>query len=206
MMMQKAEYIQKNAFKRKLMSERIHYRAPFNYVVVTARIEGRIPVDQLKNALDKVSIKHPLLRSRIEIEEDGTTWFIPRDGWELPVEVVNKESDMHWTEKAIDEYKKPFSLDEGPLIRFILLDSPDSSDLMVVCHHTICDGMSLAYLIRDIMTFLGNPDMEAEPLPAPPVLDFGSFPGSAKIGLLPRIVLGHFSKAWKKTDKGLQGR
>ena len=201
MMIQKDEHIQESVFKRKLLSERIHYRAPFNYVILTAKIEGKIPVDSLKNALDKVSIKHPLLRSRIELEEDGTAWFIPRDGRELPVEVVNKQSDIHWIEKTIDEYKKPFQLEKGPMIRFILLDSPDSSDLLVVCHHSICDGISLVYLLRDIMTFLDNPDKEAGPLPAPPVLDIHCFPGSARIGLLPRLVFGYFNNSWKKQKK-----
>jgi NRPS condensation-like uncharacterized protein len=82
--------------------------------------------------------------------------------------------------------------------RFILLDSVDCSDLLLVCHHTICDGMSLVYLIRDIMTFLGDPGMEAEPLPVPPALDAACFPAPAGTGLLPGLIFNHFNKAWKK--------
>jgi NRPS condensation-like uncharacterized protein len=196
MVIQNAE--NKSTFKRKLLSERIHYRAPFNYVILTARIKGNIPVDLLKNALNKASIKHPLLNSHIEIEENGSAWFTPRDDKELYVEVINKDNDTQWIEKTIEEYRKPFMLDKGPLIRFILLDSQENSDFMIVCHHTICDGISLVYLIRDIMTFLGNPGKDAEPLPMPPVLDMDCFPGTAKISLLPRLVLGHFNNAWVK--------
>jgi NRPS condensation-like uncharacterized protein len=191
-------YIQTSEFKRKLLSERIHYRAPYNYVVLTARIQGKIPLELLKSALNQVRIKHPLLRSRIELEKDGSAWFTQGDVQELPIEVVDKVNDTQWIERTITEYKKQFQLDKGPLIRFILLESQHNSDLMIVCQHTICDGMSLVYLTRDIMTYIGNPRTETEPFDVPPVLDLNCFKEPVKIGFLPKLVLGHFDKAWKK--------
>ena len=48
----------------------------------------------------------------------------------------------------------------------ILLRAPDVSDLIITAHHSICDGRSLVYLIRDIMTYLAHPDCESESLGA----------------------------------------
>lgn len=192
---------QKTGFRRKLLSERIHYRAPFCSVIMAARIKGAVPREDLARAINKAALMHPLLGTGIAIEGDGSAWFVPGEFKELPLEIKEKKNDMQWMEKAIAEYKKPFALDKGPLIRFILLDSQQSSDLLVMCHHAICDGISLVYLIRDILSFLAEPDKEAEPLPIPPVLDLSCLTGPVRIGLLPKLVLGHFSRAWKKRMK-----
>lgn len=190
---------EREQFNRELKSERIHYRAPFSNVIITARIAGCGIALALPAALEKVRGRHPLLRARIRLDHDGSAWFVPNDNVMLPLEVCLRGSDKDWIEKAADEQHKPFALDKGPLIRFILLEAEDVSDLLIICHHTICDGMSLVFLVRDIMTCLGNPEKILEPLPVPPVLDLSCFSGSKGPGLLPRMVLGHFNKAWGKS-------
>ncbi|NLE05543.1 MAG: hypothetical protein GX638_12185 [Crenarchaeota archaeon] len=44
----------------------------------------------------------------------------------------------------------------SPLIRFIVLNSNKSTELIILCHHVICDGLSLTYLAKDIATFLNE--------------------------------------------------
>jgi amino acid adenylation domain-containing protein len=52
---------------------------------------------------------------------------------------------------ASEEGKKPFDLMEGPLLRLILLRlSPDTHFLVLVMHHIVTDGWSIALLFREV--------------------------------------------------------
>ena len=72
--------------------------------------------------------------------------------------------------------KTPYEFDVRPAIRFILVQSPDVSELIILCHHIICDGMSLAYLARDLLVHLGNPAREVDVSPAPAPIDLDNLP------------------------------
>jgi NRPS condensation-like uncharacterized protein len=79
-----------------------------------------------------------------------------------------------------------------------LLSSPETSDLIVNFHHTISDGLSLAFLIRDILVHLGDPGREVEPLPVPPVVDKDHLPPSASINPLQRTMMQFMNRIWER--------
>jgi NRPS condensation-like uncharacterized protein len=83
------------------------------------------------------------------------------------VEIVARESDEHWIRVVQESCCLPFEFDERPAIRFILVQSAATSELIILCHHILCDGLSLAYLARDVMEHLGDPTREVEVLPDP---------------------------------------
>jgi hypothetical protein len=64
-----------------------------------------------------------------------------------------------------EELLQPLNWSEGPLMRVLLLRSPDVSHLLITFYHGIGDGLSGAYLIRDILQFIGEPDSPRELLP-----------------------------------------
>ncbi len=99
------------------------------------------------------------------------------------------------------------SLDEGdndparffetrPAIRFILVQSPDVSELIILCHHIICDGMSLAFLARDLMMQLGDPTCEVKVLPAPPAIDLNNLPGDVSQSGIVKFFINRMNKKW----------
>ena len=178
--------------------ERFFSRSPFSIVTVVARIKGNISERMLKNAVYKVQQRHPNLRVRIEEDRDRNPWFTSEGVKEIPVEIVPRESDNHWIKVSQEAGKIPFDFDERPAIRFILVQSPLESELIVLCHHIICDGLSLAYLVRDLMVHLGEPNREVELLPDPVPINRDNIPKEVSINPILRFAIERINKKWEK--------
>ncbi|MFX0107917.1 MAG: hypothetical protein ACFE7R_06525, partial [Candidatus Hodarchaeota archaeon] len=113
---------------------------------------------------------------------------------------------------------------KGPLTRFILVKGSDTSELVVFCHHTICDGRSLEFALREILLHLNDPNRDSpEFLEVPPqTLDMfpkGSEWGRIKLWLVERInrkwekekvlfdeedLVNIWEAAWKNTSYGIE--
>ncbi|HEY9872915.1 MAG TPA: hypothetical protein V6D12_05745 [Candidatus Obscuribacterales bacterium] len=140
---------------------------PMN-VVLCATIKGSLTVDQLKEALVWVQRKHPLLAVRIVIDEHEQPRFVSEGVSYIPLRSLARQGENHWCQEAEAELFRPFAWSEGPLIRVILLHSPDISDLIVTFDHCIGDGLSGAYLIRDILREVSEPGSDRQLFPELP--------------------------------------
>ena len=88
-----------------------------------------------------------------------------------------RTSGDQWIEVYHQACRVPFEFDKRPAIRFILVQSAAESELLIFCHHIICDGLSLAYLARDLMVHLGDPTRDVEVLPDPAPIGLDNMPG-----------------------------
>jgi hypothetical protein len=126
---------------------------------VTAHIRGTFSVEQLRAALTKVKQKHPYISARVVPSEEG--WWYDTDGVpDFPIRCVEGE----WAATLADDLTVKFVSEVGPLVRFVLATDEEFTDLTVVCQHGISDGLSGAYLLRDTLHYLGNPNAPVEPL------------------------------------------
>ena len=181
---------------------RLLYRAPYCNVIMMARLSGGANKETIDSALAKARLKYPLMNSRILQDSSGEIEFLYDYTQEFPITVNSKHSDSDWIEAGWNEQKKPFDMQNGPLIKFLLLASADTSDLVIICHHCICDGLSLAYLAKDIAFYLRNPDVEVQPLPLPPPLSIENLsvrvsPGI--IGNLTGLMAWFLNRSWSKS-------
>ena len=143
-------------FTQKLTGrQRVHLRSPASFVVMVARIQGDVSHEALKQAVHHMQQRHAMLGVRVVADENGDPWFTSDDVEEIPIAQAPRSSETHWQRVCMDEFRIPFEIDRRPLIRFILLHSPDESDVVMLCQHSICDGLSLAYLTHDILEYLG---------------------------------------------------
>jgi NRPS condensation-like uncharacterized protein len=55
----------------------------------------------------------------------------------------------------------PFTPEQAPLIRSVLIHKPQSAVLIMIAHHAIADGMALVFLIRDLLQVLSGGQIEA---------------------------------------------
>jgi len=183
--------------ERKVTSaERFFTRSPFSIVTMVARIKGTVSEDMLKNAVAKVQQQHALLRVRIKDDNDHIQWFTSEGVKEIPIETFPRKSENDWIKIQAEASKIPYEFETHPAIRFILVQSPDVSELIILCHHIICDGMSLAYLARDLMVYLGDPAREVEVLPAPPAISLDNLPGDVSQSGLVKIVINRMNQKW----------
>mgnify|MGYP002725571928 CR=1 FL=1 len=174
------------------------FRAPFSIVTLVARIKGKVTHEALQDAVKKVQKRHINLRTRIRDDENHDSWLTTENVEDIPVTRIQRESDDHWIREMHRSSKEPFEFNARPAIRFILLQSPIVSELLILCHHTICDGLSLAYLVRDIMTHLGDPEREVEILPAPTPISKENLPKGLGLNRIFRFFVNRINRKWVK--------
>jgi Condensation domain len=119
--------------------------------IMHARVRGELNEEIMRMALDAIQARHPLLRVRIE-----------RDGWsnlrfcsgrvpEIPLRIADAPAE-DWKREAEKDLNAIFSTRVGPLVRATLVrHEKDSSTALLTFHHSIGDGMSGAYLMRDLI-------------------------------------------------------
>ena len=140
------------------------------HFALTAQIKGEFSVEQLKQALAQLQQRHPLLRVRIALDETQQPWFVENTA-KIPLRVLLRQGEQHWEREVERELSEPFVWSQAPLVRVVLLHSTDISELIVTCHHSIADGMSSWFLIRDIFQILATDDTFFQPLSAIPTAE-----------------------------------
>lgn len=152
-----------NMMKRPLaMFERAMYLDGGFYVnvMVTARIHGRIHEDRLRQALDRVQAKHPVLGCLIT-QEGSRPWFVAQEHpVQIPLRIVDRRDDQQWVDVSTQESLKRFDGNCEPLAKVIWLRGDTESELLLVCSHAICDGRSLTTLVREILLLCDRPDAD----------------------------------------------
>lgn len=114
--------------------------APLNFTTV-ARISGPLTDDAVRAALPAVRARHAFLRARIAVDERGTPVFV-EDAGPLTLTVV----DGDWVQELDREINEPFD-PKAPLARFVRV----GDRLLVTIHHSVGDGMSGVFLMRDLI-------------------------------------------------------
>lgn len=178
--------------------ERFLRHSPYSIVTMVARIRGEVSETMLRDAVAKVQQRHVNLRVRIREDQDHVPWFTSEGVGEIPVEVVARESDEHWIKVHQEAGKVPFEFDARPAIRLVLVQSPGVSEVIILCHHIICDGLSLAYLARDLMIHMGDPQRTVEVLPDPVVVDRDTMPQGVSLNPVVRLFINRINRQWER--------
>ena len=179
--------------------ERVLLMLPLNVVMAT-KIKGVVEVEQLAAVLDSLRKRHALLAVRVVIDENDMAWYVTEGVPEFTINTIPLQTEDQWQQTAVDECKTSFPIETGPLVRFSLLQSSDGADLVVCAHHAICDGMSLTYLIRDILQQLAEPGRAVEILPEPPAITSDTVPSPPSANFIAKGVMGLFNKIWARQN------
>ncbi len=144
--------------------------APVHFTL-TASIIGELHIDQLQHALIRVQQRHPLLNVRIVSDRSGQPWLV-EDSSSIPLRVVKRQSEQQWQQEVERELSHPFDWNQAPLIRMVLVHARDISELIITCQHSVADGMSTVYLLRDILQVIGISDSQQQVLPERPPYEY----------------------------------
>ncbi|MGH2412356.1 MAG: condensation domain-containing protein, partial [Microcystaceae cyanobacterium] len=121
-------------------------------VAFTARIKSQLDVPILRRSFQKLIERHPML----------CTTFLEQDG--SPVQVVHQDREVcfeefdaltwSWdelTSRVIENYQRPFDLEQGPILRVSLFTrSKQDYILLLTIHHIACDGWSIWMLLDEL--------------------------------------------------------
>ncbi|KUI30431.1 non-ribosomal peptide synthetase [Mycobacterium sp. IS-1742] len=122
-------------------------------IAMAADVTGTLDTALLRDCATAMLTRHPNLRAGFFRGD------LPR-----PVQVVPARIELPWTHvRAGDadevaaledrERRRPFDLERGPAIRFLLIESSrDTWRLVIVAHHIVIDGWSLPLFVGELMT------------------------------------------------------
>ena len=180
-------------FKKEIIgSPRMQLRVPNANVVMYGVFETTVSKEELENAVLSLSDKHQLLNCRIETDLESKVWYVINNQLKPEINTV-KSNDIN--ELLTNELKHRFDLEKGPLIRFTLLHQTETT-LIINCHHTICDGMSLVYLFKDILRILSGGSIQIDQK-MPVFLEPGNIP--QELGNpVSRYIIRSINKKWSK--------
>lgn len=147
-----------------IAQERLWYHHQFepnsslNNIITAYRLKGKLDIKLLDRAQHDIVQRHEILRTTFP-KIDGKPTVAIASGWELniPIEdlqsVPTAERDEEAHRRAIAESRRPYALEQGPLLRLCLLKlSPDDYLLVLTMHRMMADGVSVDIFFREMVT------------------------------------------------------
>jgi hypothetical protein len=132
---------------------------PVHFALV-AEVHGSTTVAQWRGALEAARHRHPLWSVFIDGCNGATPEFLTLEKNQVPLRVLRRERSQGWQEEVARELALPFRPRSGPLIRAVVIHSDVQSTLILVAHHSIADGTSLVYSIRDILRAISGQKLD----------------------------------------------
>ena len=158
----------------------IDQQSPF-LIVHIAHLRGPIPLLALRRALDAVTAATPLLRVGVT---PGRPPRFHETARPVPLEILPRTGPSDWERALVLARSTPLDVATGPLARLTLVHGEHDSELLLVTHHGIADGVSGVRLLRDLLTALDRLVRDESPaLPDTP-------PRPGVEDLLPAVALG----------------
>lgn len=110
-------------------------------------------VNQIKRVFQQLIDKHEALRTGFRYTEEGVRQFIVPN-LVFSVETIDSTDQGSVAEqKAIQDFIRPFNLNEPGLMRAGIITMSNHKKLLVMdVHHIVCDGMSQMNLLSDFIT------------------------------------------------------
>ncbi|KUI23166.1 non-ribosomal peptide synthetase [Mycobacterium sp. IS-1496] len=143
-------------------------------IAMAADVTGTLDTTRLRECASAMLTRHPNLRAGFFRGD------LPR-----PVQVVPARVDLPWQHvQARDadevaaledrERRRPFDLERGPAIRFLLIELPGSTwRLVIVAHHIVIDGWSLPLFVGELVAlYRAGGDLSALGGPPRPYRDY----------------------------------
>jgi len=140
---------------------------------LAAQITGHTTGQQWRDALYAVQQRHLLLSACIDTTYNRVPHFRRVTGQRIPLRVVTSHG-AEWEREIAEEVNAPFTPDQAPLFRAVLLHQETHCTFILSSHHSVCDGSSRIFLLRDMLLALSGHALEALPLAPSREILFGA--------------------------------
>lgn len=151
------------AFER--LYHRYMERNPMHHMVV-AEFETVITAGQARAALDAVQRRHPLLSAHIEDHPDSRLGFYRTATLPAVDLTVLEQDSWSWERACAREFSRPFNRSVAPLLRATLIEGTTNSTIVLSFDHTIADGISATFVLKDLVAALNGHQLEVLPVPS----------------------------------------
>ena len=138
----------------------LHQQAPHSasyHIAMSVRVLSVIDEDVLRLALQALVDRHAILRTTYT---SGDTVPLQRVSGYAPaaLDVHSADSgDAGLRQRIEAEYRRPFDLEQGPMLRVSLYTRSSTDHVMLLAvHHIAADGWSLLMLFEELFKFYGE--------------------------------------------------
>jgi hypothetical protein len=129
------------------------HSSPKHFCLI-AEVTGPTTVSEWRNALDALQERHPMLSVSIDTTYNRVPHFKSSTGQPIPLRVA--EENTTWQHETEREMRTLFDPTKAPLARAVLILRPEKAFIILVTHHSVADGMSSVFLLRDLLTALSG--------------------------------------------------
>jgi hypothetical protein len=137
------------------------------HFVIAAEIVGDAPAEAWMSAVAAAQLRHPLLRVSIEQGLEGKPYFRQHANIPIPLRIVPQRESAAWHVEMAKELATPIATSGAPLVRITVLRKHGGSTVLLSMHHSIADGLSSAFVIRDILEALSGKPLQSLTLAQP---------------------------------------
>lgn len=130
-------------------------RSPL-HATLAAHVDGSTTIGGWRSALDQTWRRHPLWSAVIVETDDGAPFFQAMRDPGVELRVIEGEFTQGWEREVARELSVRIDAESGPLVRAMLMHNDASCMLILSAHHSICDGLSLAFAMRDVLQALSG--------------------------------------------------
>ena len=120
----------------------------------TLSFRGNFEVDTFRRSVEQTVARHDALRTAIA--EDGKHLIVSdRHTADFRLITLNGNDDLDARVKALvsENARTPFALEQGHLLRVIVVQKEPEVRCILSAHHIICDGWSIDVVLKDIAAF-----------------------------------------------------
>jgi hypothetical protein len=123
------------------------------------RLKGHLLIDQLRKSLDSLRRRHEALCTTLRLEGADVLQIVHTpSAWPMRIErlQLSMQTDPFGVESVLQQRASlesvvSFDIEQGPLVRALLLEvSEDDHLLVITLHHAVCDGWSLDLLEEEL--------------------------------------------------------
>ncbi len=184
-------------FKMDLTFERSFLSTRSSNIKIVAYVDGKINEKLFRDAVSKLAFKHPYLRSKVIMREDGTAYLTTEGGKEPKSVVIPGNSNADVLDAIYQEDKQPSNWQTEPTSRFILIKGVNGSDVVVTyVQHVIADGRSTILVMKHLLEIIADPTKEIEELI--PISLVENAPSDVKIPEIQKSYAGKINEEWAK--------
>lgn len=134
---------------------------------IAAELSGNATDSAWRQAIDIVQTRHPNLSVRITGNSYHSAAFEDVSSCKIPLRIIYAKPGEDWANKVEEELNDPIDHSVAPLVRATVLQQSGKTVFIFVANHSISDGMSVALVIRDILTVLsGQMIASLSPIPS----------------------------------------
>jgi amino acid adenylation domain-containing protein len=146
------------------------------------RLRGQLRVGVLERAIGEVVRRHAVLRTRFETL-DGSPQQVITPAAELKIAIAHVDwqgrgdaQGEALRQLAVEEARRPFDLERGPLLRVTLITlAADEWVLLVTMHHLVGDGWSFGLFVRELSALYRAACGDGAAALPPPALSYAEF-------------------------------